>query len=437
MSMRIGECLLVLLVFVTAGCGFFGDSETTNENANANTSANANTTANANANARVANSSVTAAPPIDWQQAISRVEAALAKLSSATPVTGTQIEGDVTGALKIVEKDDNAFRQKCSKCDPAVLSAAADARRPLNDLATLLQNTIKNQPIRQSKAEVISKLEDAKLSLESAKAASQESASTGSTESSTPSAGAGRVDSGANSTEGFLSWPTLLFAMQVLGGALILMAIVAGLVYLRNQSWNKLEAQLAGLAQAQASAAKNGHAELKDKLVALASTQNDLSSRLYELHTEVRSLSRVVRDSVANRERNPPPPYPSYSSSLEPAYKEEPEFPISAVDYLGKMNRFANVVRPDFQNGILVNDPDGKGELVLIRDARVADDTQPLFVVPRTTQFQTKQDFYTYYEKYYDCAKPSAGDVWIIDPAVVSRVAGGWQLREKGVLEIR
>jgi hypothetical protein len=94
-------------------------------------------------------------------------------------------------------------------------------------------------------------------------------------------------------------------------------------------------------------------------------------------------------------------------------------------------------VRPDFQNGILVDDPQGKGELVLIRDSRLPEETQPLFVIPRSTQFQTKQDFYTYYEKYYDCAKPSAGDVWIIDPAVVSTVHGGWQLREKGVLEVR
>jgi len=101
------------------------------------------------------------------------------------------------------------------------------------------------------------------------------------------------------------------------------------------------------------------------------------------------------------------------------------------------MDRFANIVRPDFQNGILVNDPEGKGELMLIRDSRLADDAQPLFVVPRATHFQTKQDFHTYYEKYYDCARPSAGDVWILGPAIVEKVTGGWRLREKGMLEIR
>jgi hypothetical protein len=53
------------------------------------------------------------------------------------------------------------------------------------------------------------------------------------------------------------------------------------------------------------------------------------------------------------------------------------------------------------------------------------------------TQFQTKQEFHSYYERYYECQRPSAGDVWIIDPAVVSTVPGGWELREKGVLEVR
>ena len=162
-----------------------------------------------------------------------------------------------------------------------------------------------------------------------------------------------------------------------------------------------------------------------------------MSSRLNELDTEVRALSRFVRESLTARRSDRNPSYDgfTYESHVDIVPKEEPDFPVSAVDYLDKMNRFANVVRPDFHNGILVNDPDGDGELVLIRDSR--DDTQPLFVVPRATQFQTKQDFYTYYQKYYECARPMAGDVWIIGPAVVEKVAGGWQLREKGMLEIR
>jgi hypothetical protein len=48
-----------------------------------------------------------------------------------------------------------------------------------------------------------------------------------------------------------------------------------------------------------------------------------------------------------------------------------------------------------------------------------------------------RQEYYNFYEKYYDCANPESGALWIHDPAVVEKVAGGWQLREKGRLEVR
>ena len=54
-----------------------------------------------------------------------------------------------------------------------------------------------------------------------------------------------------------------------------------------------------------------------------------------------------------------------------PQSKEELVFPVSADDYLQRIkteNRQGTVVRPDFQNGILVKDPEGRGELVLIED---------------------------------------------------------------------
>jgi formylglycine-generating enzyme required for sulfatase activity len=113
------------------------------------------------------------------------------------------------------------------------------------------------------------------------------------------------------------------------------------------------------------------------------------------------------------------------------------KFPISAADYREKMRRFENVVCPNFQNGILVRDSTGKGELVLIRDSNQPDESQRLFLIPSITRFQTKQKFFAYYEKYYDCEKPSAGDIWIIDPATVAKVEGGWRLKKRGVLEVR
>jgi hypothetical protein len=233
-------------------------------------------------------------------------------------------------------------------------------------------------------------------------------------------------------------WSTLVLALKIAGVLAVLVLLASALSYLWKRSWKTIELNVGRVVVAHLAATREAQPDYAPKLSSLSSAQEEISSRLTELDTEVRSLARLVRESFSTRRSDGNPSYSSfnYQSHVQNvAPKDEPEFPVSAVDYLGKMNRFANVVRPDFQNGILVNDPDGTGELVLIRDSR--DDTQPLFVVPSLTQFQTKQDFYTYYQKYYDCARPSAGDVWIVGPAVVERVEGGWQLREKGMLEIR
>ena len=228
----------------------------------------------------------------------------------------------------------------------------------------------------------------------------------------------------------------LVLALKIVGGMLVLVLFATVISYLWKRAWKTVEFNLGRMVTAHVVAAREAQPDYAPKLSSLSSAQAEMSQRLTELEVEVRSLTRLVRESLATRRYDHNSSYLNYQSHIESVSpKDEPEFPVSAVDYLGKMNRFANVVRPDFQNGILVNAPDGDGELVLIRDSR--DETQPLFVVPRATQFQTKQDFYTYYQKYYECDRPSAGDVWIIGPAVVEKVAGGWQLREKGMLEVR
>lgn len=231
----------------------------------------------------------------------------------------------------------------------------------------------------------------------------------------------------------------VILGLVIVGVLLVLVLIGMGIIQFRNQSRKYFEHHLGKAAATNASVTREAQKEILEKLSSLSSAQHDTNTRLHDVHTEIRSLARLMRDSSPGRGDGRS--YSSFGSSFghnePPPAKEEPEFPVSAVDYLDKMTRFANVVKPDFQNGILVNDPDGTGELMLIRDSRLPDETQPLFVVPRHAQFQTKQDFLTYYAKYYDCVRPGAGDVWIIDPAVVEKVSGGWQLREKGVLEIR
>jgi hypothetical protein len=170
------------------------------------------------------------------------------------------------------------------------------------------------------------------------------------------------------------------------------------------------------------------------------------SSEIEALKDQVSRLESAYRLLARKNEQ------PAYSSTghipninryYEPSpapVKEEPEFPVSAESYLEKVkgsNRFSTVIRPDFQNGILVKDSDGRGELVLIEDSTRSVDFQRLFVVPSVSQFQMKQDFYNYYDEYYECDQPTAGNVWIVHPAIVEKVNGGWRLMEKGRLEVR
>jgi formylglycine-generating enzyme required for sulfatase activity len=95
----------------------------------------------------------------------------------------------------------------------------------------------------------------------------------------------------------------------------------------------------------------------------------------------------------------------------------------------------AQVVKPDPLKGILLKDPERRGELALVHNWSVPGGV--LYIIPRITRFQTAQDFHTHYARYYDCGRPTVGEVWVSKPAEVKRVSGGWVLREKGVLEVK
>jgi hypothetical protein len=433
---RILECALVSVALVTANCSLLSDpapGPTPESNTNSRASAPVKMDSEA--------SSPDVVGQLKWTGAKASVEAAIKKVNttkgSAQQPTLNQVQEDVQRALNQLGGDKSDLEVACLDCSDDAKKRAREARDSLiavrTELGKRTQKIADLDP--ELKADVLKNLENASSMIEAAKKASISAASAGPSSSDKDSGS----EAQSRQSEDEPSWAWLLLPAKILGAVILLFVVGAGLLSLRQRSWNKVEAHLKRVLGAHVTAAKEQQADFAGRLSSLVSNQSQMSNRLDDIQTEVRSLARLVRESSIERgDRRQSPIAPiSYAQVDQPTAKEEPAFPVSADDYLGKMKRFANIVRPDFQNGILVNDPDGKGELILIRDSRLPDETQPLFVVPRATQFQTKQDFYTYYEKYYDCATPSAGDVWIIDPAVVSKVSGGWLLREKGVLEIR
>lgn len=412
---RILHCTLMFVVLITAGCDLiFGpNSNTPPPNSNSQPTEKRENT-------------------IDFEGAARILRDTVSTLNSP-PKNGTVklIKEPIDNAIRKLEEKE---REKCTACKDDTKSGAAEVWKSLTALSKTLKPEDKIADLEDGPKEKLQEalnVEAGKLTaLSTAPLKSAESPQSG---SSIPKGDLANTETGENSW----LWNTAMLALKIAAGVIVVILLAATISYLWKRSWRTVESNVAQLLKGHLAATREAQTDYAPKLSSLSSAQSEMSSRLNDLDNEVRSLARLVRESLATRRNDHNPPYGgnfNYQSHIESVSpKDEPEFPVSAVDYLGKMNRFANVVRPDFQNGILVNDPDGDGELVLIRDSR--DDA--LFVVPRATQFQTKQDFYTYYQKYYDCVRPSAGDVWIIGPAVVEKVSGGWQLREKGMLEIR
>src|SRR5215217_25881 len=106
-----------------------------------------------------------------------------------------------------------------------------------------------------------------------------------------------------------------------------------------------------------------------------------------------------------------------------------PAFPSTVANYL-KRTKAANKVNVtfDYETGSFMPVEDGEFVVVTSQD-------QP-FVLPRAPKFSTKRDFYEFYQDYYHCPNPDAGDVQILQPAFVSRSGNGWTLVATGTLEV-
>jgi len=106
-----------------------------------------------------------------------------------------------------------------------------------------------------------------------------------------------------------------------------------------------------------------------------------------------------------------------------------PAFPSLVASYL-KRTKAANKenVTFDYETGSFV--PVEDGEFVVITNL-----AQPV-VMPRAPKFSTKRDFYEFYQDYYHCPNPDAGDVQIIQPAFVAKAGDGWALVATGILDV-
>jgi len=85
----------------------------------------------------------------------------------------------------------------------------------------------------------------------------------------------------------------------------------------------------------------------------------------------------------------------------------------------------------DYESELFV--PIDDGEFVLIRDI---DEQGKSIVIPRSSQLESRRDFYELYQDYYHCSNPDAGEIHVEQPAVVIPTTEGWKLMAPGVLAI-
>ncbi|HEU4768868.1 MAG TPA: hypothetical protein VFS77_15900, partial [Pyrinomonadaceae bacterium] len=109
-----------------------------------------------------------------------------------------------------------------------------------------------------------------------------------------------------------------------------------------------------------------------------------------------------------------------------------PAFPSTVAEYL-KRTKSAHKLNVTFDYETESFVPVEDGEFVVVNNGDP--NTQPI-VLPRAPRFSTRRDFYEFYQDYYHCPKPDAGEVKILRPAAVTRAGAGWRLQTTGLLEI-
>ncbi len=155
-----------------------------------------------------------------------------------------------------------------------------------------------------------------------------------------------------------------------------------------------------------------------------------------ELSREMEELRRSYRDMRAGPPR-PVAPVAAFTDPYThldrtPARDPGPTFPALVSDYLSKVSDNKKVeVESDFRTNLFVPSPGGP--FVLVQDD---DGTGSGIVLPKS-RLQKGQEFTSYYKGTYFCDSPSAGEVFVVEPAVVDSAGGGWRLRSPGRLELK
>src|SRR5437867_826473 len=107
-----------------------------------------------------------------------------------------------------------------------------------------------------------------------------------------------------------------------------------------------------------------------------------------------------------------------------------PAFPATVAYYLKRTRKKVNVSF-DYDSELFC--PAEDGEYVVVQNGS---EVGHELMLPRMPSFSTKRDFYDHYQDSFYCTEPMAGEVEVIEPAIVDRVENGWKLHTQGALKV-
>jgi hypothetical protein len=141
----------------------------------------------------------------------------------------------------------------------------------------------------------------------------------------------------------------------------------------------------------------------------------DLTDDLYNLKLQIQSLhSQPSNSTPTNKHTNNPPQVPTVRYFL---------------NQIG--NNFVRANTAFMRGDTLTQDGDGKFALLPLRQ------NGQYYAIPFYERFGSAQDF-SHYQRFYQCDQPSAGEIIVVDPAIVDFDANSreWNLRKRGVLQV-
>ena len=215
---------------------------------------------------------------------------------------------------------------------------------------------------------------------------------------------------------------------------LLSLASLAGIVYL-FLTFKKALIVIADWQDSSNRAVRELKQSLKDNKEHTDTLETSFSRVAADLGLKIDSAKRSSEEAkklAATREspnHNPEP------LRAEPALEvlAEPSFPSLVADYLSRLRPDQpTAVEADFRTNRLVAAAAESAPFFFIEDT---DGSGAGIVLPKP-RLQRSQEFSSYYKGYYYCTDPSAGEVYIIEPAVVSRDGTGWRLSQMGRMEI-